>query len=83
MREGGKLAGQYERVLHCLERRLTASDPPRNCGMRYRVRTAARNALTPPPTIDSNHAALLELSRDEEGQSRLLITNFDTLFQRA
>jgi hypothetical protein len=37
MREGGELAGQYDRVLRCLERRLAASDAPRNRGMRVRI----------------------------------------------
>jgi hypothetical protein len=42
-------------------------------------------ALTPPEgTTDlTNHLVLLELSRDEEGRSRLVTTNFDTLFERA
>ena len=52
--------------------------------MRERIRTAVRTALAPPigAKLD-NHQALLELSRDEEGQSRLITTNFDTLFERA
>jgi NAD-dependent SIR2 family protein deacetylase len=84
MRDGGSLAGQYDRVLRGLERRLAASDLPRNRGMRERIRAAVRAALLPTMEADlSNHLALLELSRDEEGQSRLITTNFDTLFERA
>ena len=84
MREHGELGGQYDRVLRSLERRLAASDAPRNRGMRERIRTAVRNVLAPPENPDlTNHLALLELSRDAEGRVRLLTTNFDTLFERA
>jgi hypothetical protein len=84
MRPGGALEGQYDRVLRCLERRLAASDTPRNRGMRERIRSAVRHTLTPRGDADlGNHLTLLELSRDAEGRSRLLTTNFDTLFERA
>ena len=84
MEEGGELYGQYDRVLRCLERRLVASNGPRNRGMRDRIRTAVRNALVPPDNVSlANHLSLLELSRDDEGNTRLLTTNFDTLFERA
>jgi hypothetical protein len=84
LREGGRLAGQYDRVLRILERRLAASDLPRNRGMRTRMRAAVRKALTPPENTDFvNHRALLQLSRDAEARSRLLTTNFDTVFERA
>lgn len=84
MRRGGNLEGQYDRVLRCLERRLAASDARRNRSMRERIRVAIREVLKPPDNVDlSNHLALLELSRDAEGQVRLLTTNFDTVFERA
>ena len=84
MAPDGKLYGQYDRVLRCLERRLSASDAPRNRNMKERIRAAVREALAPPQEAElSNHLALLELSRDAEGQMRLLTTNFDTLFERA
>jgi SIR2-like domain len=84
MRPGGALEGQYDRVLRCLERRLAASGSPRNRGMRERIRAAVRRALTLRDDADlSNHFTLLELSHDAEGRSRLLTTNFDTLFERA
>jgi NAD-dependent SIR2 family protein deacetylase len=84
MRAGGALEGQYDRVLRCLERRLAASDAPRNRGMRERIRAAVRDVLAPPANADlANHLALLELSRDSEGRNRILTTNFDTLFERA
>lgn len=85
MEPNGQLAGQYDRVLRSLERRLlTASGGPQNRGMRERIRTAVRHVLAPPDNVDlANHLALLELSRDAEGRTRLLTTNFDTLFERA
>jgi SIR2-like domain len=84
MRQGGRLEGQYDRVLRCLERRLAASDAPRNRGMRERIRAAVRHVLAAPDNADlANHLALLELSRDAEGRNRILTTNFDTLFERA
>ncbi|WP_453999997.1 SIR2 family protein [Afipia felis] len=84
MRAQGKLEGQYDRVLRCLERRLMGPDAPRNRGMRDRIRSAVREELKAPDNADlSNHFALLELSRDAEGRNRILTTNFDTLFERA
>ncbi len=84
MEEGGDLYRQYDRVLRCLERRLVASNALRNRGMRDRIRTEVRNALVPPDNVSlTNHLSLLDLSRDGEGNTRLLTTNFDTLFERA
>jgi hypothetical protein len=84
MRAGGRLEGQYDRVLRCLERRLAASDAPRNRGMRERIRAGVRQVLAAPENADlANHLAVLELSRDAEGRNRILTTNFDTLFERA
>jgi hypothetical protein len=73
MRNDGRLYGQYDRVLRCLERRLGAADLPRNCGMRERIRGAIREVLAAPEDADlANHLVLLGLSRDAEGQIRLL-----------
>jgi NAD-dependent SIR2 family protein deacetylase len=84
MRDDGLLAHQYDRILRSLERLLSASDLPRNRGMRERIRAAVRAALSPAKDANlGNHLALLGLSRDEEVQSRLITTNFDTLFERA
>ena len=84
MEPNGRLAEQYDRALRCLERRLEASDLPRSQGMRRRIREALEQELTPNGTLElANHFSLLELSRDEEGTTRLLTTNFDTLFERA
>ncbi len=82
-REGMESA-EYDRVLRSLERRLAASGLPGARGMRDRIRAAVRAGLAPPAGADlTNHLALLKLSRDEESRSRLLTTNFDTLFERA
>jgi len=84
MEKGGRLADQYDRVLWSLERRLAGPDRPRNRGTRARIRAAVRTALAPKADAQlGNHLALMDLSRDEEGQSRLITTNFDTLFERA
>jgi NAD-dependent SIR2 family protein deacetylase len=84
MKPDGALAGQYDRVLRSLERRLIASDASRSRSMRERIRTAVRQELAPAAAADlANHLALLELSRDAEGSIRILTTNFDTLFERA
>ncbi|WP_145477610.1 SIR2 family protein [Stenotrophomonas rhizophila] len=81
---GGELFGQYDRVLRCLERRLAASESPRNRSMKARIRAAVRDELAAPDGADlSNHFALMTLSRDNQGVSRLITTNFDTLFERA
>src|ERR1700722_2418829 len=59
MRQGGQMAGQYDRVLRCLERRLAASNVARNRGMRDRIRAAVRHVLAAPVDADlSNHLAL-------------------------
>lgn len=84
MRPGGQLAGQYDRMLRSLERRLAASDVRGAQGMRRRIREAIEAELALPGSIDlPNHRAVLELSRDEEGRPRLLTTNFDPLFERS
>lgn len=84
MRDAGLLAGQYDRVLRCLERRLAAADVTRASGLRRRIRDAVRDELQPPSGVAlTDHLTLLELSRDAEGVARLLTTNFDTLFERA
>lgn len=83
MSDGGRLAGQYDRVLRILERRLNASDVRNSRGMRQRIRKAVEEELKPKPSSNlSHHLALLELSAGGDGGRRLLTTNFDTLFER-
>jgi hypothetical protein len=84
MVSGGALHGQYDRMLRALERRLAGLEARNPQAMRDRIRGAVRAALTPAPDADtSDHACLLELSRDAEHRRRLLTTNFDALFERA
>jgi NAD-dependent SIR2 family protein deacetylase len=84
MAEGGRLFGQYDRMLRCLERRLAGSQASRSLGMHKRIRTAVQDALKPRDDVDlANHAALLKLSRNAADDVRLVTTNFDTLFERS
>ena len=84
MADDGPMAGQFDRVLRALERRLAAGHIGHGLAMRARIRTAVREQLQPPVDVDlGDHLALLELSRDAAGGIRILTTNFDTLFERA
>jgi len=70
--------GEYDRALRSLERRTRLPKAP------SRVRIAATKLLTPAPGLAvPDHLNLLRLSRDAEGQVRLLTTNFDPLFECA
>ena len=71
MRTGGRLEGQYDRVLRCLERRLVASDAPHNRGMRDVIRAAVHRRASPHPLTRTSHIILRcsELSRDVEGRN--------------
>jgi hypothetical protein len=69
---------EYDRVLRSLEKRTHRPGTP------SRVRVAVANRLAAPKGIAfPDHLALLQLSRDSEGRTRLLTTNFDTLFEHA
>ncbi|UCI34845.1 SIR2 family protein [Mesorhizobium sp. B4-1-4] len=70
---------EYDRTLRVLEKRLhrpgTVGSP---------VRVACANQLRVPSNVElSAHASVLTLSQDRGGRSRILTTNFDTLFERA
>ena len=72
-------ADEYDRALRSLEKRTHRPGNPLS-----RVREAAAARLAAPEGVSLNdHRALLELSKDAAGRSRLLTTNFDTLFERA
>ena len=78
------MAGQYDRALRCLERRLAANDVRQTGGMRGRIRSAVETLLTLGPEADlTNHLTLLELSRGPDNMPRALTTNFDPGFERA
>jgi hypothetical protein len=68
---------EYDRALRSLEKRTHRP------GTRSRVRDAVAELLAAPAAEFPDHQALLQLSRDSDGRTRLLTTNFDTLFERA
>lgn len=70
---------EFDRALRSLEKR---THPPGKTRSQVRQIVAAR--LRAFEGFDfANHQALLQISRDSSGRSRLLTTNFDTLFERA
>jgi hypothetical protein len=70
---------EYDRALRSLEKR---THPPG--GLRSRVREVVSTRLRAPDAGEfPDHLALLKISKDSTGRSRLLTTNFDTLFERA
>src|SRR3546814_75551 len=70
--------GEYDRALRSLEKRTHSP------GTSSRVRIAVAELLAAEDVIDvPDHLALLQLSRDFEGRTKLLTTNFDLLFERA
>lgn len=84
MQEAGPLAHQYDRMLRALERRLAGGEQDRLRKMRDQIRRAVAAALTPPAAADlTHHRIVLDLSRDQEARTRVVTTNFDTLFERA
>ncbi len=84
MERGNPLYGQYDRMLRSLERRLAADDVPEARRMRQQMLEAVEAALAAGDRSGSpDHLALLELLCSADGTSRLLTTNFDTLFERA
>jgi hypothetical protein len=69
---------EYDRALRSLEKRTHRPGTP------SRVRAAVAELLTAKDGVAvPDHLALLHLSRDAEGRTKLLTTNFDTLFERA
>jgi len=70
--------GEYDRALRSLEKRTHLPKAP------SRVRAATVKLLTPPADLAApDHLTLLRLSRDPDGQPKLITTNFDPLFERA
>ncbi|XUY29984.1 SIR2 family protein (plasmid) [Agrobacterium sp. rho-8.1] len=70
---------EFDRTLRALEKRVRRPGSERSP-----VRTSCAKHLQVPPLLRfPHHEAVLALSRDREGRSRVLTTNFDTLFERA
>lgn len=68
---------QFETAIGLLEGRIE--------GGRERVRREVNNILTPElttPCATATHQALLELGNNRDGDTRLVTTNFDRLFQK-
>ncbi|NSZ03128.1 hypothetical protein G6M70_04680 [Agrobacterium tumefaciens] len=77
-RESYKKA-EFDRTLRALEKRVRRPGSPRSP-----VRAScAKHLQVPAGQKFPHHEAVLALSRDREGRSRVLTTNFDTLFERA
>ncbi|OYX76698.1 MAG: hypothetical protein B7Y77_02520 [Bradyrhizobium sp. 35-63-5] len=69
---------EYDRALRSLEKRTHTPNTPSH------VRTAVAELLMANnEMMTDNHLSLLHLSRDREGRTRILTTNFDTLFEHA
>jgi len=69
---------EYDRALRSLEKRTHRPGTPSRVRIAVAKLLAAEEGVALP-----DHLALLQLSRDAEGRSKLLTTNFDTLFERA
>lgn len=69
---------EFDRVLRALEKRTKFPKAPSP------VRDATAKFLKTPkhPKIQ-DHKSIIDLSRDSEGRTRILTTNFDTLFEHA
>jgi hypothetical protein len=68
---------EFDRALRSLEKRTHLP------GTESRVRKVVSDLLIAPATALPDHLALLQLSKDIEGRTKLLTTNFDTLFEHA
>jgi hypothetical protein len=69
---------EFDRALRSLEKRTHRPGTPSPVRIAIAELLGAKDVVAFP-----DHLALLQLSRDAEGRSRLLTTNFDTLFERA
>ncbi|QHW28424.1 SIR2 family protein (plasmid) [Rhizobium leguminosarum bv. viciae 248] len=70
---------EYDRTLRALEKRLRR---PGSATSPVRIACVAKLQI-PAGENYPDHEAVVVLSRDREGRSRVLTTNFDTLFERA
>ena len=74
--------GEWDRTLGLLERRLVYPHPNRP-EVHNIVREAVAELLQPPRRASAVHRDILDISRDPSGRSRVVTTNFDTLFEQA
>lgn len=72
-----------DRTLFALQMRLASHDPRQAAEVRRQIIAAVQKSLEPPPAHLVHHMNILRLSRDVELRTRVVTTNFDTLFERA
>jgi len=79
-------AGQakaLDRALFALAKRRGGHDPAARARIEREIVAAVEAELAPPETDLTAHRDIARLSRDAEMRSRVVTTNFDTLFERA
>lgn len=79
--EGGPPS--LDRALFSLSKRLRGPDAASRAHAERRLVAAIEAELQPPVAALTSHADILRLSRDAEMRTRVVTTNFDTLFERA
>lgn len=72
-----------DRAVFSLRRRLTAGDSKVSGEIGRKIVEAVTASLKPPEVDLADHYNILRLSRDAELRTRIVTTNFDTLFERA
>ena len=72
MDPNGELAGQYDRVLRSLERRLAASNSPHHRGMRERIRAASYTPERSEKVSEAMRRRWAEPGRPSAGSGRTL-----------
>ena len=83
MQPGEGQAKALDRALFALAKRLGGHDPAARARVERQIMTAVEVELTPPEADLPSHRDIARLSRDAEMRSRVVTTNFDTLFERA
>jgi hypothetical protein len=83
MEPGAGHAKALDRALFALAKRLGGHDPAARARVERQILAAVEAALAPPEAELSSHRDIARLSRDAEMRSRVVTTNFDTLFERA
>lgn len=72
-----------DRALFALAKRLGGHDPASRSRTERRILDAVTEELSPRGVHLPDHRSIARLSRDAEMRSRVVTTNFDTLFERA
>lgn len=72
-----------DRALFALAKRRGGHDPAARARVEREIMAAVEAELAPPEADLAAHRDIARLSRDAEMRSRVVTTNFDTLFERA